>query len=130
MKIYKGGFPAAYGGRTSSVVDLTGRTGGNDYGLGVGVNLLSAGAVVEAPLGARGSLLVSARRSYTDILKTGLYNGIYETLTGEDLTPDQAQGPGGGFRGAGGRGALGGGFQGPGQPRCSRTSISMTSTPS
>lgn len=118
VQVYKGGFPAAYGGRTSSIIDLTGRTGGNDYGLGVGLNLLSAGMLAKAPLGQRGSLLVSARRSYTDVLQTGLYNNIYETLTGETLTSDQdQQAAGGGFpRPGGGRipGALGGGFQGPG----------------
>lgn len=113
VQVFKGGFPAIYGGRTSSVVNLTGRTGGTDYGLGVGVNLLSASVVAEAPLGQRGSVLVSARRSYTDVLRTGLYNSIYETLTGAD---EEQPGPGGirapgGLRGGG---ALGGGFRGPG----------------
>lgn len=115
VQIYKGGFPAAYGGRTSSIIDLTGRTGGNDYGLGVGLNLLSAGMLAEAPIGQRGSVLVSARRSYTDILQTGLYNSIYETLTGENLASDQdQQAAGGGFPRPGGGRALGGGLQGPG----------------
>ncbi|NBC16947.1 MAG: TonB-dependent receptor plug domain-containing protein, partial [Bacteroidetes bacterium] len=106
VQVYKGGFPAEYGGRTSSVVDLTGRTGGTDYGLGVGVNLLSTGMVAEAPLGRRASLLVSARRSYTDILQTGLYNDIFNTLTDAEGTSDQPPGPGG---------ALGGGFVGANQ---------------
>ncbi len=115
VQVYKGGFPAVYGGRTSSIIDLTGRTGGNDYGLGVGLNLLSASMLAEAPLGQRGSLLVSGRRSYTDILQTGLYNSIYETLTGEELASDQdPQTAGGGFPRSGGGRALGGGFQGPG----------------
>ena len=112
VQVYKGGFPAIYGGRTSSVVNLTGRTGGTDYRLGAGVNLLSASMVAEVPLGQRGSVLVSARRSYTDILQTGLYNSIYATLTGAD-----EEQPGfGSFRTGGlrGGGALGGGFQGPG----------------
>ncbi len=116
VQVYKGGFPAQYGGRTSSVLDLTGKTGdANNFQLGVGLNLLSSNAVIEVPLGGRGSFLVSARRSYTDILQTGLYNSIYETVTGEDITPEeQAGGPGGGRFGGGG-GALGGGFRGPGQ---------------
>ena len=116
VQIYKGGFPAKYGGRTSSVVDLTGKTGdANNFQLGAGLNLLSSNAVMEVPLGGRGSFLLSARRSYTDILQTGLYTSIYETVTGEDITPEDQQG--GGFGGGrGGRGgALGGGFVGPGQ---------------
>ena len=121
VQIYKGGFPAKYGGRTSSVVDLTGKTGdANNFQLGAGLNLLSSNAVMEVPLGGRGSFLLSARRSYTDILQTGLYTSIYETITGDDITPDeqtQTGGAGAGRRGGqGGRGgALGGGFVGPGQ---------------
>ena len=118
VQVYKGGFPAKYGGRTSSVVDLTGKTGdANNFQLGAGLNLLSSNGVVEVPLGGRGSFLLSARRSYTDVLQTGLYTSIYETVTGEDITPEeQAGGFGGGPGGAGGRGgALGGGFRAPGQ---------------
>ena len=66
VQIYKDGFPAKYGGRTSSVVDLTGKTGdANNFQLGAGLNLLSSNAVMEVPLGGRGSFLLSARRSYT-----------------------------------------------------------------
>ncbi|MEM6647026.1 MAG: TonB-dependent receptor [Bacteroidota bacterium] len=104
VQVYKGGFPAAYGGRTSSVVDLTGKSGANDLRAGVGVNLLSASAVVEAPLGRRATVLVSARRSYTDLIQTGVYNSIFETLTGDEATPEASNG-----------GAFGAAFAGPGQ---------------
>ena len=116
VRLYKGGYPAAYGGRASSVVDLTGRTGRNHLGAGVGMNLLSASAVLEAPLGRRGSILVTGRRSYTDVLRTGTYNSIYDMLTGADENQGP-QGPGGAFAGPGNRqrGALGTGFRGPGQ---------------
>ncbi len=107
VQVYKGGFPASYGGRTSSVVELTGRSGRNDFGAGLGVNLLSAQITAEAPLGKRLSLMVSGRRSYTDVLRTGVYNSIYNTLTGAEST----QGPGRTFGG----GALGGRVQGLGQ---------------
>ncbi|GAB5520016.1 MAG: TonB-dependent receptor [Rhodothermales bacterium] len=97
VQVYKGAFPAQYGGRTSSVVDLTGRTGGLKPRIGVGVNLLSANAAVEMPLGDRAAVVVTARRSYTDILQTGLYNSIYDTVTGGE---EDTGGP------AGGRGPL------------------------
>lgn len=92
VQVYKGGFPAQYGGRTSSVVDLTGRTGANTLGGAASINLLSASAMLEVPVGTRSSLLLSARRSYTDVLQTGLYNNIYETITGEDITPEEQGG--------------------------------------
>lgn len=118
VQVYKGAFPAQYGGRTSSVIDLAGKTGDvNNLAVGAGLNLLSTNAVVEIPLGGRGSFLVSARRSYTDILQSGLYTSIYETITGEDITPEEGSGDGfgggagqGGFGRRGGGGALGGGF--------------------
>ena len=119
VQVYKGGFPASYGGRTSSVVELTGLSGSNDFGVGVGLNLLSAQVAAEVPLGQRASLMVAGRRSYTDVLRTGVYNSIYDTLTGADPTATRGgQGPGGGFGSAerpGGGGALRGEFQGPGQ---------------
>ncbi|MFT5143262.1 MAG: ferric enterobactin receptor [Rhodothermales bacterium] len=117
VQVYKGGFPAVYGGRTSSVVDLTGKGGADEFQAGFGVNLLSASSVIEAPLGEKASFLLSARRSYTDILRTGLYNSIYESLTGEDITPEAAAGgrPGGGGPGGGRGGAFGAAFTGPGQ---------------
>jgi hypothetical protein len=119
VRIYKGGFPASFGGRTSSVVDLTGKSGADTFRGSVGLNLLSASTSVEVPLGEKASFLLTARRSYTDVIQTGIYNSIYETLTGDDVTPEPAAGapggrPGGGG-GPGGGGALGADFVRPGQ---------------
>ncbi|MCH8277229.1 MAG: TonB-dependent receptor, partial [Bacteroidetes bacterium] len=119
VNVYKGAFPAQYGGRTSSVIDLAGKTGDvNNLAIGAGLNLLSTNAVVEIPLGGRGSFLLSVRRSFTDFIQSGLYTSIYETVTGEDITPEEESGDGGGV-GQGGfggrRGALGGGFRNPQQ---------------
>ena len=110
IRLYKGGFPAQYGGRTSSVVEMIGKTGDNEsYNMSGGMNMLSGRVLTEVPLGGKGSWLVSARRSYTDVIRTGLYNSIFNTLEGaeEENAPPAGPGPGGGGRG-GGRG--GGGF--------------------
>jgi len=106
VRLYKGGFPAKYGGRTSSVVEMVGKSGDNEtFNMSGGMNLLSARAVTEVPLGGKGSWLISARRSYTDLIRTGLYNNIFNTLQGAQEEPDTPQGPGGGRGGgAGGRG--------------------------
>ena len=108
IQLHKGGFPAEFGGRTSSVVEMIGKSGDNEnYNMSGGMNLLSGRALTEVPLGGKGSWLVSARRSYTDLVRTGLYNSIFNTLEGaEEDTPTPADpGPGGG-----GRGGRGGGF--------------------
>jgi len=86
VQLYKGGFPAKYGGRTSSVVDLTGKTGSFEkFGGNVGINLLSANAMLELPLGRKVSVLVAGRRSYTDVIQSDLY----KNLTGNLLDKDQ-----------------------------------------
>lgn len=112
IKMYKGGYPAKYGGRISSVVDLTGKTGDpNNFRMSGGVNLLDAHTTIEVPLGGKGSVLLAGRRSYTDVLESGLYNKIYDMLSQNDVE-QQTQQPaaptmGGGPGGGGGRGGFG-----------------------
>ena len=123
VQVYKGGYPAQFGGRTSSVVELTGKSGNaNQAHVGLGVNLLNMSGVAEVPIGSKGSFLISARRSYTDVLESFVYTSIYETLTGDDITPEATDasvpgaGRGTGFRAPRGQGgALGLGFGPQGQ---------------
>ncbi|MDN5205587.1 TonB-dependent receptor [Fulvivirgaceae bacterium BMA10] len=85
VQLYKGGFPAKYGGRTSSVVDLTGKTGSfEEIKGGAGINLLSANAYLEIPLFNKASFLIAGRRSYTDIIKSGVFNSITDNLLQDD----------------------------------------------
>jgi ferric enterobactin receptor len=84
VQVYKGAFPAKYGGRLSSVIDMVGKTGNPEEIHGVaGLSLLSGNATLEGPL-LGGSFLVSVRRSYNDIIASGTYNTIYKLLTGSD----------------------------------------------
>ena len=108
VRLFKGGFPAQYGGRMSSVVEMVGKSGHpEEFRMSGGVNLLSARAVGEVPLGGKGSWLISARRSYTDLIRTGLYDEIFGTLEGADDSgtgaPGSAGGPGRGLPGGFGR---------------------------
>ncbi len=92
VQVYKGGYPSNFGGRLSSVVDLTGKTGNvNDFKLSVGANLLSVNGVAEIPLWNKGSVLLSARRSFADFIESPTYNSIYSFLTGGD-SPTNTQG--------------------------------------
>ena len=69
IQVFKGGFPAEYGGRISSVVNLTGKTGDqNRPRFGFGANLLSGHASLEMPVWDKGTLLIAGRRSYTDFI--------------------------------------------------------------
>ena len=70
--LIKGGFPAQYGGRLSSILDLTMREGNNqDFHASGGIGIVSANLTVEGPLRRDvGSFIVSGRRTYLDALIT------------------------------------------------------------
>ena len=82
VQLSKGGFGAKYGGRMSSVVDITGKDGNTEqFGIGASVSLLSTSAVIEQPFSdGAGSFILTGRRSY----QSDLYNDILESVTGED----------------------------------------------
>ncbi|GAB3640712.1 TonB-dependent receptor [Spirosoma arcticum] len=71
VELIKGGFPAWYGGRLSSVIELNMKDGNREklHGEG-GIGLIASRLVLEGPLGKsrKGSFLVSARRTYIDVL--------------------------------------------------------------
>lgn len=120
IQMFKGGYPAKYGGRISSVVDLTGKTGDpNNFHMSGGVNLLDAHTSIEVPLGGKGSILLAGRRSYTDFLESGLYNKIYDMLSQSNTEPAAPTGDignrGGGF------GSGPGGFGNVQQPEATTT---------
>ncbi len=88
VQMYKGCFPAKYGGRTSSVLELTGKSGDvQGVRFGTGASFLSANAAVEIPfIKDKGSILLVARRSYTDVLESPLYKDIFDLLESDETT--------------------------------------------
>ena len=69
MQLYKGGIPARYGGRASSVLDIRQREGSNKQFKGEGgLGLLFSRLTLEGPIKKdKLSFLVSGRRSYFDL---------------------------------------------------------------
>jgi hypothetical protein len=71
VELIKGGFPARYGGRLSSVVDIRLKEGNTQGIHGSGsIGLIASKAMLEGPIGKDGksSWLVSGRRTYIDLL--------------------------------------------------------------
>jgi hypothetical protein len=68
LTVIKGGFPAQYGGRLSSVLDITMNEGNlREYHVKGGIGLLSSRLTVEGPIvKERGSFSLSGRRTYID----------------------------------------------------------------
>ena len=68
-ELYKGGIPAPYGGRLSSILDVRTRDGNNQRFTGSAtIGSLASKVVLEGPLQKdKASFLLSARRSYLDL---------------------------------------------------------------
>ena len=69
ITLYKGGFPAEYGGRLSSVVDIKMNEGNNkEYHISGGIGIIASRLAIEGPIiKNKGSFMIAARRTYADI---------------------------------------------------------------
>ncbi len=91
VKVVKGGMPAYYGGKASSVIDIEMREGSTERFKGSGsVGLLSADLTLQTPLNkGKGSIIVSGRKTYFELLKTitnSLTNSSNQFLTNTDYS--------------------------------------------
>lgn len=70
INLIKGGMPAQYGGRLSSVLDITMKEGNNQrFQADGGIGLISSRLTVQGPIKKdTASFIVSARRTYIDVL--------------------------------------------------------------
>jgi len=69
VKLFKGGMPAEYGGRLSSVLDVKMKEGNlRKFGFSGGLGLISSRLTIEGPIKKeRGSFIISGRRTYADL---------------------------------------------------------------
>ena len=81
VELTKGGFPARYGGRLSSVLEMNMKEGNKEewHGEG-GIGILSSRLTVEGPIKkGKSSILLSGRRTYVDLI---IYPLLKEEKTG------------------------------------------------
>ena len=78
VKLYKGGIPARYGGRASSVMDIRMKDGNlKEWGVTGGIGLISSRLTLEGPFQKdRGSVIISGRRTYADIVAKAVTDRI------------------------------------------------------
>ena len=74
VQLIKGGFPAQYGGRLSSILNITMKDGNKEkFEAEGGIGLLSCNLTLQGPLiRNKASIIVSARRSYLDLFQRTL----------------------------------------------------------
>ena len=70
VKLYKGGIPARYGGRISSILDIRMKEGNiKEYEVTGGISSIFSRLAVEGPIAKdKASFIIAGRRSYADIL--------------------------------------------------------------
>jgi hypothetical protein len=69
LKLYKGGIPARYGGRASSVLEIYQKDGNSkDFSVNGGIGLISSRLLAEGPIVKdKGSFLIAGRSSYAHL---------------------------------------------------------------
>jgi len=69
LKLYKGGMPAEFGGRLSSVMDIKMKDGNSKkMAVSGGIGLISSKLTIEGPIVKdKGSFMISGRRTYLDV---------------------------------------------------------------
>jgi len=86
VSLIKGGMPAQYGGRLSSVLDVAMKDGNvNDFQTEGGIGLIASRLSIQGPIKKnKASFIVSARRTYADVVAkpfipktSGLYGSGY-----------------------------------------------------
>lgn len=75
VTLTKGGMPAQYGGRLSSVLDITMKDGNNrEFQADGGIGLIASRFTVQGPIKKdTSSFIVSARRTYVDVITKPLF---------------------------------------------------------
>ncbi len=79
VTLYKGGYPAQFGGKLSSVIDVNGADGNRDkWQFAGGIGLIASRLSAKGPLiKGKSSILVAARRTYVDVFIPTV-NKMYE----------------------------------------------------
>ncbi len=89
VDFYKGGFPARFGGRLSSVVDVTFREGNKQHFEGkFEIGLINSKLTLEGPIGKSGktSYLFAARATYLDVVQFLVGNSLKNVKRGRKET--------------------------------------------
>ncbi len=93
IQLYKGGFESRFGGRISSVTELTSKEGNQKrINFGVDISLLSANVFAEIPIGTKFSSFIAFRRSYQGAVYDMIFKKFNKSSAME--TPDLGAGMG------------------------------------
>jgi len=93
IQLYKGGFESRFGGRISSVTEITSKEGNQKrVNAGVDISMLSTNVFVEIPVGKRFTSFMAFRKSYQGAIYNMIFKKFNKTRTQD--APDVGIGPG------------------------------------
>ncbi len=97
VQLFKGGFESKFGGRISSVMEITSKNGNSrNFNVQGDLSAMSANVMAEGPLGKKFTFLVAGRRSWAGPLYTKIADALKPAATNN--TPGGfGSGGGGGF---------------------------------
>jgi len=99
VKLYKGGFESKYGGRLSSVMEITGKDGNEkNFNMGAGIGFLSIDGFTEIPFAKNGTFLFTGRRSFQSFLYNNIFDSFNSTESGQEAAPEPSGKGGGRFK--------------------------------
>jgi ferric enterobactin receptor len=93
IQLYKGGFESRFGGRISSVTEITSKEGNQKrINVGADISLLSTNVFAEIPIGSKFTSFLAFRKSY----QGAIYNMIFKKFNKSSTqdAPDVGTGPG------------------------------------
>jgi hypothetical protein len=93
IQLYKGGFESRFGGRISSVTEITSKEGNQkQINFGIDISMLSTNVFAEIPVGKKFSSFIAFRKSY----QGAIYNMIFKKFNKSRTiaAPDIGTGPG------------------------------------
>ncbi len=96
IQLFKGGFESRFGGRISSVTEITSKEGNQKRAnIGADVSLLSTNVFAEVPIGDKFSSFIAYRKSYQGEIYNLIFKKFNKSSTSE--APDVGTGPGRNF---------------------------------
>jgi ferric enterobactin receptor len=92
IQLFKGGFESKFGGRISSVTEITSKEGNQKRAnIGADVSLLSTNIFAEVPIGDKFSSFIAYRKSYQGEVYNLIFKKFNKTATSD--VPDVGTGP-------------------------------------
>ena len=93
VNLLKNGTSSKYGDGVSSIIEMNNKkTNTKETKVGFGTDLISLDAFLITPMSKKTELQFSARRAYTDVLRTITYNNFFDRIFQDsDLNPNNAK---------------------------------------